>query len=208
SGIDFNLTANYNGFNTTMYNRGCGSSTCEGVAILKMLHSNREIGCVMLGPSCTYATFQLVDDEIGLSLSIPVISAGSFGLSCNYKSKLTRILPPARKISDLLIHFVGEVLPFKPKWQNAYVYRKSVEDTTEDCFWYINALEAASANFARNVTRQMLRTEDSLRDVLTTTQRHSNIFILCGSPNDVVSVKSKLTSPIIEETLFILLDVY
>lgn len=39
SGIDFNLTANYNGFNTTMYNRqGCGSSTCEGVAILKMLH--------------------------------------------------------------------------------------------------------------------------------------------------------------------------
>lgn len=74
-------------------------------------------------------------DEIGLSLSIPVISAGSFGLSCNYKSKLTRILPPARKISDLLIHFVGEVLPFKPKWQNAYVYRKSVEDTTEDCFW-------------------------------------------------------------------------
>lgn len=39
SGVDFNLTANYNGFNTTMYNRqGCRSSTCEGVAILKTLH--------------------------------------------------------------------------------------------------------------------------------------------------------------------------
>lgn len=74
-------------------------------------------------------------DEIGLSLSIPVISAGSFGLSCNYKAKLTRILPPARKISDLLIHFVDEVLPFKPKWKKAYVYRKPVEETTEDCFW-------------------------------------------------------------------------
>ncbi|CAF88001.1 unnamed protein product, partial [Tetraodon nigroviridis] len=168
--IDFNLTANYNGFNTTMYNR-----QAVGAAPVRAWLFSR---------------------------------CSTFGLSCNYKSKLTRILPPARKISDLLIHFVGEVLPFKPKWQNAYVYRKSVEDTTEDCFWYINALEAASANFARNVTRQMLRTEDSLRDVLTTTQRHSNIFILCGSPNDVVSVKSKLTSPIIEETLFILLDVY
>lgn len=74
-------------------------------------------------------------DEIGLSLSIPIISAGSFGLSCNYKSKLTRILPPARKISDLLVHLVKEVLPFKPKWSKAYVYRKPVEDTTEDCFW-------------------------------------------------------------------------
>ncbi|MEQ2166245.1 hypothetical protein GOODEAATRI_025921 [Goodea atripinnis] len=36
--LNFTLTANYNGFNTTVYNRqGCGSSTCEGVAILKML---------------------------------------------------------------------------------------------------------------------------------------------------------------------------
>lgn len=36
--LDLVLTANYNGFNTTVYNRqGCGSSTCEGVAILKRL---------------------------------------------------------------------------------------------------------------------------------------------------------------------------
>lgn len=38
-GLNFSLTANFNGFNTTLYNRqGCGSSTCEGVAILKELH--------------------------------------------------------------------------------------------------------------------------------------------------------------------------
>lgn len=37
--LNFTLTANFNGFNTTLYNRqGCGSSTCEGVAILKELH--------------------------------------------------------------------------------------------------------------------------------------------------------------------------
>lgn len=72
-------------------------------------------------------------DEIGLSLSIPVISAGSFGLSCDYKSKLTRILPPAHKISDLLIHFVKEVLPFKEAWKKVYVYKNS--NASEDCFW-------------------------------------------------------------------------
>uniref|UniRef100_A0A3Q4AH40 Guanylate cyclase n=1 Tax=Mola mola TaxID=94237 RepID=A0A3Q4AH40_MOLML len=167
------LTANYNGFNTTVYNRqGCGSSTCEGVTILKMLHNNGEIGCVMLGPSCTYATFQLVDDEIGLSLSIPIISAGSFGLSCDYKPKLTRILPPARKISDLLYHFVKAKLSFKEEWKQVYVYKKS-SNVSEDCFWYSNALEAASANFATHINRKMLRGDDDLKP-LNTNKRHSN----------------------------------
>uniref|UniRef100_A0A8D3C4N3 Guanylate cyclase n=1 Tax=Scophthalmus maximus TaxID=52904 RepID=A0A8D3C4N3_SCOMX len=159
--LNFNLTANFSGFNTTVYNRqGCGSSTCEGV-------DNGEIGCVMLGPSCTYATFQLVD------LSIPIISAGSFGLSCDYKPKLTRILPPARKISDLFVNFMKETLPFKGVWRNVYVYKKSI-NVSEDCFWYINALEAPSANFARETNREMLRGEDELKDALTAHKRHSN----------------------------------
>lgn len=144
------------------------------------LQSNGEIGCVMLGPSCTYATFQLVEwvstslhftctskaifchvdlllcacsDEIGLSLSIPVISAGSFGLSCNYKPKLTRILPPARKISDLLVHFVREKLSkVKPVWTKAYIYRKSLEDTSEDCFWWDSRVSCLAQTIAA-VTR-------------------------------------------------------
>jgi hypothetical protein len=38
-GLNTKLTANFNGFNTTLYKRrGCGSSTCEGVEILKSLH--------------------------------------------------------------------------------------------------------------------------------------------------------------------------
>uniref|UniRef100_A0A8D0DEX4 Guanylate cyclase n=1 Tax=Sander lucioperca TaxID=283035 RepID=A0A8D0DEX4_SANLU len=133
--LDFKLTANYSGFDTTMYKRqGCGSSTCEGVAILKMLHVS-EVGCVMLGPSCTYATFQLVDEEVGLTLSIPIISAGSFGLSCDYKPKLTRILPPARKISDLLLNFMKEILPFKEApWKYVYVYKKTINATEDSSF--------------------------------------------------------------------------
>ncbi|XP_051244758.1 guanylyl cyclase C [Dicentrarchus labrax] len=205
--LGFNLTANYNEFTTNAYKRqGCGSSTCEGVAILKDLHNKGEIGCVMLGPSCTYATFQLVDEEIGLNLSIPIISAGSFGLSCDYKPKLTRILPPARKISDLLFHFMDETLPFKQHWEYVYVYKKS-SNITEDCFWYINALEAASANFASKTERQMLRGEDELKTALNSKKRHSNIFILCGNPGDIVSIKS-MVGPIHEDIIFILLDIY
>lgn len=49
--LNFNLTANYYGFDTTMYNRqGCGSSTCEGVAILKLLH----VSVVKRGPKMRY----------------------------------------------------------------------------------------------------------------------------------------------------------
>uniref|UniRef100_UPI0037E99EC7 guanylyl cyclase C n=1 Tax=Semicossyphus pulcher TaxID=241346 RepID=UPI0037E99EC7 len=206
-GLNFTLTANYNGFNTSVYNRqGCGSSTCEGVSILKKLHNKNEVGCVMLGPSCTYATFQLVDDDIGLSLSIPIISAGSFGLSCDYKPKLTRILPPARKISDFLINFLNETLDFKDKWIHVYVYKKS-GIVSEDCFWYINAMEAPSNNFATNTKREMLRGEDELKKALENKKRHSNIFIMCGSVDDIASIKS-MPIEIDDETMFMLLDIY
>ncbi|CAL8301364.1 unnamed protein product [Merluccius merluccius] len=204
-GLDLKLNATYTGFNTAAYNRpGCGSSTCEGVEILKNLHRTKQLGCIMLGPSCTYATFQLVDEEVGLSLSIPVISAGSFGLSCDYKPKLTRLLPPARKISDFLVHFMAEkILGIKPEWETSYVYRK--DNSSEDCFWYINALEAASANFASLTTRVMLRGEEDLREALQNKQRKSNIFIMCGTINDIVPIKK---SKIHQDILFILLDIY
>lgn len=77
-----------------------------------------------------------LSDEIGLSQRIPVISAGSFGLSCDYKPKLTRILPPARKISDLLVNFMKEKLSIKNVWRQVYVYKST--NATEDCFWWDN----------------------------------------------------------------------
>lgn len=72
--------------------------------------------------------------EIGLSLSIPIISAGSFGLSCNYKPKLTRILPPARKISNFLLNFLEQTHLFKREWNTVYVYKLN-SNSSEDCFW-------------------------------------------------------------------------
>ncbi|KAK2833777.1 hypothetical protein Q5P01_017666 [Channa striata] len=206
AGLDFNLTASFSGFSTSMYNRqGCGSSTCEGVAILKTLYDNHEAGCVMLGPSCTFATFQLVDDDIGLNLGVPVISAGSLGLSCNYKPKLTRILPPARKVSDMLVNFMRERLPFKEVWNKVYVYKKS--NATEECFWYINAMEAGSATFASNTRRYMVRGEKELKEVLNAKERLSNIVILCGGVDEIVSLKEKV-GRIPEDIIFLLLDMF
>uniref|UniRef100_A0A674CFY0 Guanylate cyclase n=1 Tax=Salmo trutta TaxID=8032 RepID=A0A674CFY0_SALTR len=103
-GVKRNLTANFRGLDTSLYsNKGCRSSTCEVVETVKNL-TVREVGCALLGPTCTYATFQMVDLEVGLELKIPIISAGSFALSCDYKEYLTRILPPALACEFLLSH--------------------------------------------------------------------------------------------------------
>uniref|UniRef100_A0A3P8ZQK7 Guanylate cyclase n=1 Tax=Esox lucius TaxID=8010 RepID=A0A3P8ZQK7_ESOLU len=141
AGLDTVLTANYKGFNTTLYKRGgCGSSTCEGVEILKSLHAHGDVGCVMLGPSCSFATFFMVDVEIGLTLTIPIISAGSFGLSCDYKTNLTRLLPPARKVSNFFVHFWNFTSRgLKTSWASAYVYKK--EDQTEDCYCVLSSYD-------------------------------------------------------------------
>uniref|UniRef100_A0A8C7WKA6 Guanylate cyclase n=1 Tax=Oncorhynchus mykiss TaxID=8022 RepID=A0A8C7WKA6_ONCMY len=97
-------------------NKGCRSSTCEVVETVKNLTRTGEVGCALLGPTCTYATFQMVDLEVGLELKMPIISAGSFALSCDYKEYLTRILPPARKISTFFIKFWDFNNDIKPKW--------------------------------------------------------------------------------------------
>uniref|UniRef100_A0A3P8XV15 Guanylate cyclase n=1 Tax=Esox lucius TaxID=8010 RepID=A0A3P8XV15_ESOLU len=118
-----------------------------------------DVGCVMLGPSCSFATFFM----IGLTLTIPIISAGSFGLSCDYKTNLTRLLPPARKVSNFFVHFWNFTSRgLKTSWASAYVYKK--EDQTED------------------------------------------LFILCGSPDDIATIKNETTIP--QEIVFFLIDVY
>ncbi|XP_062387076.1 guanylyl cyclase C [Sardina pilchardus] len=208
AGLTYAINPNFTGFNTTLYRRrGCQSSSCEGVQILKSLYETDSAGCAMLGPSCTYATFQLVDQEVGFILTIPIISAGSFGLSCDNKPNLTRLLPPARKISNFFRHFwnvTGNDVK-KTKWETAYVYKQ--EEYSEECFWYINALEASSFNFAKEVNRKMLRSLPEIRNSLGDPKRHSNIFILCGTPDDIREIKE--TSPSIHpDIVFILIDVY
>ncbi|XP_032358108.1 heat-stable enterotoxin receptor [Etheostoma spectabile] len=204
----FNLTANYSGFDTTFYQRkGCQSSTCEGVEELSKLMDSDTLGCAVLGPTCTYATFQVVDVEQGLKLSTPILSAGSFGLSCDNTLNLQRLLPPARKISDFFISFWNDINKIKSKWESAYVYKKQIN--TEDCFWYINALDADSSMFAHHIQRTVLRTPKELKKVLSSTKnRTSNLFIMCGSPMDVEEVKSGSIEADSNDIIFILIDLY
>uniref|UniRef100_A0A674AWH9 Guanylate cyclase n=1 Tax=Salmo trutta TaxID=8032 RepID=A0A674AWH9_SALTR len=172
---------------------------------LFVLQTKGEVGCAMLGPSCTFATFFMVDVEIGLTLTIPIISAGSFGLSCDYKANLTRLLPPARKISNFFVHFWNFTRHgLKMHWGRAYVYKKA--DQTEDCFWYINALEAPSVQFAVSISREMLRSNKELKKAIQSEDRHSNVFILCGTPDDITTIKNETTIP--PEIVFILIDIY
>uniref|UniRef100_A0A8B9KNL4 Guanylate cyclase n=1 Tax=Astyanax mexicanus TaxID=7994 RepID=A0A8B9KNL4_ASTMX len=158
-------------------------------AVLKIFYftlNQDQVGCAMLGPSCTYATFQL---DVGLTLTIPVISAGSFGLSCDYKEKLTRLLPPARKISNFFVHFWNETWSgLKTHWSTAYVYKQP--DISEECFWYINALEAATAQFSSQIYRKVLRSKEEISPVLSDPNRISNIFIMCGGPDTIFSIKN------------------
>uniref|UniRef100_A0AAX7TA21 Guanylate cyclase n=1 Tax=Astatotilapia calliptera TaxID=8154 RepID=A0AAX7TA21_ASTCA len=121
--VTFNLTANFSGFDTTLYwYRGCRSSSCEAVAELNNL-TVRNLGCAVLGPTCTLATFPIVDKEAGMSLSRPILSAGSFGRSCDYTFNLQRLLPPARKIVDFVTQFWKENNELKPSWKAAYTYK-------------------------------------------------------------------------------------
>uniref|UniRef100_A0A3P9CUY6 Guanylate cyclase n=1 Tax=Maylandia zebra TaxID=106582 RepID=A0A3P9CUY6_9CICH len=129
--VTFNLTANFSGFDTTLYwYRGCRSSSCEAVAELNNL-TVRNLGCAVLGPTCTYATFPIVDKEAGMSLSRPILSAGSFGRSCDYTFNLQRLLPPARKIVDFVNQFWQENNELKPSWKAAYTYKTT--NPTEEC---------------------------------------------------------------------------
>ncbi|KAF0025177.1 hypothetical protein F2P81_022058 [Scophthalmus maximus] len=186
---------------------GCRSSACEGVDELKNLMNSGNLGCAVLGPTCTYATHQMVDLEKGLRLRTPIISAGSFGLSCDYTLNLQRLLPPARKISDFFIHFWKENNKIKPEWMTAYVYKK--QSNTEDCFWYINALDADSSNFSQNITRTVLRKPEDLNEVLKSPKnRTSNLFIMCGSPMDVLEVKLRSPAADSSDNLFILIDLF
>ncbi|XP_063076964.1 guanylyl cyclase C [Engraulis encrasicolus] len=209
-GIAFNMTANYSGFRTEFYRQqGCRSSSCEGVQILKSLVGNGEVGCVLMGPTCTYAIFNMVDSDVGLDVRVPVFSAGAFGLSCDNKTNLMRILPPARKISNFFTHFWKHEDNWKPIWNLTYIYKNpNYETSTEDCFWYINALEAESMEFALSLKKRvLLRKEEELREALENKARDSNLFIVCGTPADIVHLKNT-TSAAGSDVVIILIDLY
>ncbi|XP_012880498.1 PREDICTED: heat-stable enterotoxin receptor [Dipodomys ordii] len=133
AGIQAKVNASFMYSDGLIHNSGdCRSSTCEGLDLLREITRRNQMGCVLMGPSCTYATFQMyLDTELGY----PMLSAGSFGLSCDYKETLTRLMVPARKLLYFLVDFwKAQDLPFKTfSWNSSYVY-KDTSDYAEDCF--------------------------------------------------------------------------
>uniref|UniRef100_A0A8C5JGC7 Guanylate cyclase n=1 Tax=Junco hyemalis TaxID=40217 RepID=A0A8C5JGC7_JUNHY len=108
-------------------------------------------------------------------LSLPMISVGSFGLSCDYKDNLTRLLTPARKLNQFFFHFWRHSeLPFKTTtWESVYIYKRT--ETSEACFWYMNALDAGITEFSEKLKfKDILRTPELLRKTVKNPNRKSN----------------------------------
>ncbi|KAJ0060099.1 hypothetical protein NL108_003934, partial [Boleophthalmus pectinirostris] len=205
--FNFSLKANFAGFDTNYYNtKGCHSSACEGVAEFTNLTNTGQLGCAVLGPTCTYATFTMVNLELGMKTQTPFLSAGSFGLSCDNTKNLQRLLPPAKKVSSFFIEFWNYQDKIKSKWQKAYVYKKL--NNTEDCFWYINALDADATDFVKNISKEAIRKPEELKYELAIANRKSNLFIMCGSPADVEEAKRGIPEADHSDVLFFLIDLY
>lgn len=204
--INVNLTAEFIYSDNFIYKwkNDCRSSTCEGLDLLRNISRKGHVGCVILGPSCTYSTFQMYFDT---NWEYPMISAGSFGLSCDYKETLSRLMSPARKLMYFLVNFWKDnKLPFKSSvWNTAYVFKNNNE--SEDCFWYLNALEAGVTYFSQQLSfKEMLRRDDLFQNILTDQNRKSNVIVMCGTPDIIGSLKGD--RPIAEDTVIILVDLF
>ncbi|XP_019792889.1 guanylyl cyclase C isoform X1 [Tursiops truncatus] len=182
----------------------CRSSTCEGLDLLRTISGTKRMGCVLMGPTCTYSTFQMYLDT---DLKYPMISAGSFGLSCDYKETLTRLMSPARKLTYFLVDFWKvNYLPFKTfSWNSTYVFKNGTE--SEDCFWYLNALEAGVSYFSQNLNfKGTLRKDDEFQRILMGQNRQSNVIVMCGTPDTINILKGDRA--VAEDTVIILVDLF
>ncbi|XP_028388772.1 heat-stable enterotoxin receptor [Phyllostomus discolor] len=205
SGINVTVSASFIYSEGPMYKSvDCRSSTCEGLELLRKISTTGKMGCVLMGPSCTYSTFQMYLDT---DLNYPMISAGSFGLSCDYKETLSRLLSPARKLTYFFVEFWrANNLPFKKySWNTAYIFKNGTE--TEECFWYLNALEAGVSYFSQNLNiKEVLRHEKDYHEILMNHNRKSNVIIVCGTP-DTISILHG-GRQVAEDTVIILVDLF
>lgn len=205
AGINVTVNATFIYSDGLIQNSGdCRSSTCEGLDLLREITRKRQMGCALMGPSCTYSTFQMYLDT---ELNYPMISAGSFGLSCDYKETLTRLMSPARKLMYFLVDFwkVNDA-PFKTfSWNSSYVYKNGSEP--EDCFWYLNALEAGVSYFSQVLNfKEVLRRSEQFQEILIGHNRKSNVIVMCGTPGHFEYAKAD--HAVAEDTVVILVDLF
>ncbi|XP_051898816.1 guanylyl cyclase C-like [Pristis pectinata] len=204
-GYNVTVNASYEGFDTVSFSsKGCSTSTCGGLVKLQNLFMEENLGCAVVGLTCTYATFQIV--SLDTFLDIPMISAGSFGLSCDYKPNLTRILPTARKISSFFLALWDDDKIVKTcKWDSTYIYKKN--ETSESCFWHINALEAGSAAFSMGLeVKEIIRDAMKFKKIVNDPARKSNVIILCGTSSDVETLVQD--AELDEDIVIILLNLF
>ncbi|KAL4701066.1 hypothetical protein H8959_015070 [Pygathrix nigripes] len=205
AGLNVTVNASFMYSDGLIHNSGdCRSSTCEGLDLLRKISNAKRMGCVLMGPSCTYSTFQMYLDT---ELSYPMISAGSFGLSCDYKETLTRLMSPARKLTYFLVNFwKTNDLPFKTySWSTSYVYKNGTE--SEDCFWYLNALEASVSYFSLELSfKLVLRQDKEFQDILMDHNRKSNVIVMCGGPEFLYKLKGDRA--VAEDIVIILVDLF
>uniref|UniRef100_A0A8C3DX43 Guanylate cyclase n=1 Tax=Corvus moneduloides TaxID=1196302 RepID=A0A8C3DX43_CORMO len=206
TGENVTVDAIFHPFASSLYvSQGCRTSTCEGVELIKSIYDNGTLGCAVIGPACTYATYQMVSLETILSL--PLISVGSFGLSCDYKVNLTRLLTPARKVNQFFYYFwKASKLPFKTTtWESVYIYKRT--ETSEACLWYMNALDAGITEFSEKLKfKDILRTPELLKKTVKNPNRKSNVIIMCGSPEDVS--RDLGTEKVDNDIIIILIDLF
>ncbi|KAL7982472.1 hypothetical protein Chor_010070 [Crotalus horridus] len=188
--ITVKVNATYDVFNTSVYSsQGCRSSTCEAIAAMV-----RSFG---------YYLFS----RLAHVLKLPIISVGSFGLSCDFKENLIRMLTPTRKVSYFLIDFwKNSNLPFKTDvWETVYVYKKN--DINEDCYWYMNALDASVTDISKYMKfKEIIRSPEDLQDIVKSSNRKSNVILTCGTPDDI---KIALGNKELDNNIvFILIDLH
>ncbi|XP_022433355.1 heat-stable enterotoxin receptor isoform X3 [Delphinapterus leucas] len=205
AGLNVTVNASFINSESMIYKSSdCRSSTCEGLDLLRTISRTKQMGCVLMGPTCTYSTFQMYLDT---DLKYPMISAGSFGLSCDYKETLTRLMSPARKLTYFLVDFWKvNYFPFKTfSWNTAYVFKNGTE--SEDCFWYLNALEAGVSYFSQKlIFKETLRRDDEFQRILMDRNRKSNVIVMCGTPNTINILKGDRA--VAEDTVIILVDLF
>uniref|UniRef100_A0A669PWR8 Guanylate cyclase n=1 Tax=Phasianus colchicus TaxID=9054 RepID=A0A669PWR8_PHACC len=174
-GVKVTVNASFHHFRSSLYvSQGCRTSTCEGVELIKQIYQSIQT-CPLVSPL-----------RVDTILSLPLISVGSFGLSCDYKENLTRLLTPARKVNDFFYYFWNEIQqPFKTStWESVYIYKKN--DNSEQCLWYMNALDAGVTQFSEKLKfKEIVRTQDQFRKLVKNPKRKSNVIIMCGTPADI-----------------------
>uniref|UniRef100_A0A7N4UYY0 Guanylate cyclase n=1 Tax=Sarcophilus harrisii TaxID=9305 RepID=A0A7N4UYY0_SARHA len=186
-----NVSIQYQRSLTPIYKiNDCSSSTCEGLSVLKTIKVSMKTCCIFIEMTCLSSNKSL--DTV---LDFPMISSGSFGLSCDHKENLTRLMFPARKLTYFLVDFwETNDLPFKTvSWKTAYIFKNT--NYSEECFWYLNALEAGVSYFSQKLQfKDVLRSDEEFYRVLKNKNRKSNVIIMCGTPKSVNVLKDNFES--------------